>query len=110
VSDDSQRGSHGEEPEVIAAQKAGDEDRLMRGEDPQTTYLEDAEHWSGVYGELLAFKKDLLAFTQERIAAMKPPASNELATTDLVIMQAEYGRLRSRYDFWQQRRRELESA
>ncbi|MFN2464138.1 MAG: hypothetical protein ABR573_09600 [Candidatus Dormibacteria bacterium] len=93
--------------EVVAARKAGDEDRLMRGEDPATTYLEDAEHWTGVYSELLSFKQDLLAFTKGRIGRMAPPASNELATTDLVIMEAEYARLRSRHDFWETRRREL---
>ena len=95
------------EPEVVAAQKAGDEDRLMRGENPDTTFLEDVEHWVGVYSELLAFKQDLLDFTKGRIATMQPSASNELATTDLVIMEAEYGRLRSRHDFWENRRREL---
>jgi len=97
------------EPEVVAAQKAGDENRLMRGENPETTYLEDAEHWAGVYRELLAFKEDLLGFTKDRIERMKPPASNELATTDLVIMEAEYDRLKSRFDFWESRCRELAS-
>jgi tRNA/tmRNA/rRNA uracil-C5-methylase (TrmA/RlmC/RlmD family) len=82
----------------------------MRGENPDTTYVEDAEHWSGVYKELLAFKQDLLTFTKERIARMKPPASNELATTDLVIMEAEHDRLRVRFDFWEARRRELQQA
>ena len=107
---DNRRGDSGPpEPEVVAAKKAGDEDRLMRGENPGTTYLEDAEHWAGVYRELLAFKQDLLSFTKERIARMKPPASNELATTDLVIMEAEHKRLRSRFDFWENRRRELAS-
>lgn len=48
----------------------------MRGENPGTTYLEDAEHWVG-------------------------------ATTDLVILEAEHARLRGRFDFWEQRRREL---
>lgn len=94
-------------PEVVAAEKAGDEERLMRGENPDTTYLEDAEHWSGVYAELLAFKQDLLDFTKERIGRMRPPASNELATTDLVILEAEHARLRNRFDFWEKRRREL---
>lgn len=92
---------------MVAAQKAGDEDRLMRGENPETTYLEDAEHWIGVYRELLSFKQDLLAFTKDRVARMKPPASNELATTDLVILEAEHGRLLSRFDFWERRHREL---
>lgn len=95
------------QPEEVAAKKAGDEERLMRGENPDTTYLEDAEHWAGVYRELLAFKQDLLDFTKERIARMKPPASNELATTDLVILEAEHNRLRSRFDFWEKRRGEL---
>ncbi|MFN2466197.1 MAG: hypothetical protein ABR598_08045 [Candidatus Dormibacteria bacterium] len=100
--------SKSKQPEVVAAEKAGDEDRLMRGENPDTTYLEDAEHWAGVYRELLAFKLDLLEFTRDRIARMRPPASNELATTDLVILETEHDRLRSRFDFWENRRRELQ--
>ncbi|HEY8739865.1 MAG TPA: hypothetical protein VIN56_04665 [Candidatus Dormibacteraeota bacterium] len=103
-------GTDPRQPEEVAAKRAGDEQRLMRGENPDTTYVEDAEHWSGVYKELLAFKQDLLTFTKERIARMKPPASNELATTDLVIMEAEHDRLRVRFDFWEARRRELQQA
>ena len=98
------------QPEEVAAKKAGDEERLMRGENPDTTYLEDAEHWAGVYRELLAFKNDLLDFTRERIARMRPPASSELATTDLVILEAEHDRLRGRFDFWEKRRLELATA
>ena len=94
-------------PEEAAAHKAGDEERLMRGENPDTTYLEDAEHWAGVYRELLTFKQDLLDFTKERVARMKPAASDELATTDLVILEAEHHRLRGRFDFWERRRLEL---
>lgn len=108
MTENNQGGHSGQsKPEVAAAKKAGDESRLMRGEDPETTYLEDAEHWSGVYKELLAFKQDLLDFTKDRIARMKPPASSELATTDLVILEAEHERLRTRFDFWERRRRDL---
>ena len=106
-----QRGhSRKRQPEEVAADKAGDKERLMRGENPDTTYLEDAEHWAGVYRELLAFKNDLLDFTRERIARMRPPASSELATTDLVILEAEHDRLRGRFDFWEKRRLELATA
>ena len=59
---------------------------------------------------MLAFKQDLLDFTKGRIASMEPPASHELATTDLVILEAEHQRLRSRFDFWEQRRQELANA
>jgi hypothetical protein len=107
VTEGKKRESRQPQPEEVAAQKAGDEERLMRGENPETTYLEDAEHWAGVYRELLVFKQDILDFTKDRIARMRPPASNELATTDLVILEAEHERLRSRFDFWEQRRREL---
>ena len=107
MTDGQREGFELPEPEVVAAHKAGDEDRLMRGENPDTTYLEDAEHWAGVYRELLAFKHDLLDFTKERIGRMRPPASNELATTDLVILEAEHQRLRSRFDFWERRLRDL---
>src|ERR1700694_715420 len=54
VTEEQQGRPRQRQPEEVAAQKAGDEERLMRGENPDTTYLEDAEHWSGVYKELLA--------------------------------------------------------
>lgn len=107
MTEDKEREPGQRQPEEVASRKAGDEERLMRGEHPDTGYLEDAEHWAGVYRELLAFKRDLLDFTKDRIARMTPPAGNELSTTDLVILEAEHARLRSRFDFWERRRREL---
>ena len=104
-----EQGDHSgtRQPQEVAAHQAGDEERLMRGENPDTTYLEDDEHWAEVYRELLTFKQDLLDFSKERIARMKPAASDELATTDLVILEAEHHRLRGRFDFWEKRRLEL---
>ena len=99
--------SLGETPEERAADKAGDLDRLMPGEDPTTTYIDDALHWLGVYGELLEFKRSLIKFTKQNVATLSEPASDEVATTDMVMMAAELERLQARHDFWEGRRRDL---
>ena len=43
----------GDDQAEEAADKAVDPDRLLEGEDPSTTYLDDATHWVTVYSELL---------------------------------------------------------
>lgn len=91
----------------LAAERAADEGRLMPGEDPTTVFPEDIEHWLGVYQELLAFKRDLLNRTKESVGKMDGLASDEIASTDLVVLQGELERLQARLDFWESRRRDL---
>ena len=79
-------------------------DRLLDGEDPDTPYAEDAQHWAGVYGELLSFKEDLLATARQRLARMsETQAKKEVTGTDVQILEAERDRLRRRLQFWEGR-------
>jgi hypothetical protein len=86
-----------------AAEKAADADRLLEGEDPQTTYLEDAAHWVTVYSELLAVKRDLVGVSENRLPDLTEEASQEVATTDLVVLDAEMRRFSHRLAFWRER-------
>src|SRR5438105_4897456 len=92
-----------------AALKAGDVDRLLPGENPETTHAEDAEHWVEVYRELLEYKGRLLAVTQETLRQLpEEPARREVAETDQALINAERERFERRLGFWDRRLAELE--
>ena len=90
-----------------AAEKAVDTDRLLDGEDPESTVLEDAEHWVAVYEELTSFKGDVLGTTREHTEAMGRDATAEVLATDLPLLRAEAERLHRRLAFWRRRAEEL---
>lgn len=90
-----------------AADKAVDDDRLLEGENPDTTYLEDATHWVTVYSELLAVKRDLVGVSEGRLPDLPKEARREIATTDLVVLDAEMKRFSQRLSFWRERCVEL---
>jgi hypothetical protein len=95
------------EPADEAADRSVDDDRLLEGEDPQTSYLEDATHWVTVYSELLGVKRDLLGVAEERLHVLEPPVRREIASTDLVVLDAEMKRFSRRLEFWRARCLEL---
>ena len=86
-----------------AAHDSVDGDRLLEGEDPRTTYLDDATHWVTVYSELLAVKRDLLGVTEASLEGMQPEGRRELASTDLVVLDTEMKRFARRLEFWRGR-------
>ena len=93
-----------------AADKAADDDRLLEGEDPDTPYLEDASHWVTVYSELLAVKRELVGVSEDRLPDISTEARRELATTDLVVLDAEMKRFSRRLAYWRKRCVELGGA
>ena len=94
-----------------AAEKAVDGDRLLRGEDPSSPYLDDAVHWVSVYTELLQGKSAMLAALAERLAEMhEDEARREMGETDVSILSQEVKRFQERVDFWARRRNELKAA
>lgn len=86
-----------------------DPDRLLEGEDPTTTFLDDAKHWAHVYKELLEFKQNV-AGKAEKAADDLPDAAQPEAEADLTILEAERERLERRYQFWQNRLGELRTT
>jgi hypothetical protein len=92
--------------EEAAVQHAGDPNRLLPNEDPQTVLAEDASHWRTVYRELLRFKEGLLSVADRGLADLE----QELKVTDttaLALLRAQNQRLRHRLDFWERRLEEL---
>ncbi len=90
-----------------AAQRAIDPDRLLEGENPETPYLEDATHWVTVYADLLSVKRDLLGVSELRLPDLPKEARQEVATTDLVLLDTEMKRFSRRLTYWRQRCVEL---
>ena len=88
----------------------GDPDRLLRGEDPQTEYVDDARHWVAVYHELLDFKQDMLGRARGELEHISESAQQEVLDTDLPLMEAEAQRFEHRIRFWMGRLEELESS
>ena len=70
-------------------------------------YLEDATHWVTVYSELLGVKRDLVAVSESHLPEMPDEARRELASTDLVVLDAEMKRFSRRLEFWRARCVEL---
>ena len=99
-----------EEEEVReAVDKMVDRDRLLEGEDPETTNRAQAVHWMWVYAELLGFKRDVVDHAQIKGSSL-PAAAIEEVDTDLKLLDAERRRLEKRYRFWSARVKELSSA
>jgi DNA-binding response OmpR family regulator len=90
-----------------AAKAAVDPDRLIEGEDAKTTHAGDARRWITIYGELVAFKEELIARTEQAVTRMSVEAGAEVAKTDLPVMLAELQRLRKRLDLWHERHWEI---
>ncbi len=83
-------------------------DRLLDGEDPETSYVEDAAHWITVYSELVLFKERLVDAAQGGMLHLSDPLARQEATeVDLPVLLAERDRLRKRLDFWKEKQREL---
>jgi hypothetical protein len=96
------------QPGHRAARDIDDPNRLLHGEDPETTYLDDARHWLFVYEELLGFKHDIIQMTRRRAEELSDGAKEELMGTDIPILEAEERRLAARFEFWHGRVAELE--
>jgi hypothetical protein len=92
-----------------AALDAVEPERLLEGEDEETTYRDDAIHWTKVYTELLEFKRSLLSVAEQRVSSMSDDAGAEVMDTDLKVLTAEAARFERRLAFWQARTDELAS-
>jgi hypothetical protein len=92
-----------------ALERVRDPDRLLEGEDLDTTHLDDAKHWLHVYGELLGFKESVVGEAASSAVDLPEDAQPE-ADSDLTILEAERQRLRRRYGFWQARVAQLQPS
>lgn len=80
-----------------------DFDRLMEGENRNTTDPDDIDHWRAVYADLVNFKRKMLEDTHRHIAAV-PATESELGKNDVPFLEAEMRRLQNGLQFWEGRR------
>ncbi|HEX6548431.1 MAG TPA: winged helix-turn-helix domain-containing protein [Candidatus Dormibacteraeota bacterium] len=82
-------------------------DRLLLGEDPGTTHVEDARHWVSVYTQMLEFKERLLERAREDSRSLPKPARAEIDELDLPLLEQERDRVAERLQWWRARHWEL---
>lgn len=80
---------------------------LQAGEDPATPYLEDAEHWIGVYEELAAFKRQLIDQIDRQSADANHRESEQEIDRERRAAGLELDRILLHLEFWRHRSGEL---
>lgn len=83
-------------------------DRLLEGENPATTYNQDARHWIAVYRQMIAFKDQLLGRMRAQLEALSPAARQDVIDNDVSVLELQLNRYQRRIDFWYARQWELE--
>jgi DNA-binding response OmpR family regulator len=83
-------------------------DKLLEGENPATTYNQDARHWIAVYRHMIAFKDQLLGRMRSRVDALPPAARQDVIDNDVRVLELQLNRYQRRIDFWYARQWELE--
>ena len=85
------------------ARRALDRNRLLEGENPDSTSVEDAARWSAVYAELIEFKHSLLAQMRKGLPRLPLEAASEIRTVDMAIIRKQLERYEACRAFWAQR-------
>jgi DNA-binding response OmpR family regulator len=83
-------------------------DRLLEGENPFTTFQQDARHWVAVYRQMISFKVQLLARMRAQARTLPPAARRDVVDNDVSILEVQLRRYRRRIEFWYARQWELE--
>ena len=80
---------------------------LQAGEDVESPYLEDAEHWVSVYSELVEFKRDLLREIDSHVIDADHLHSEQEMGRDRQATELELERIQLHLDYWLERQRDL---
>lgn len=93
------------DPNAAESQPAADPmpSRLLPGEDLATPYLEEAEHWEAVYGELEHFIESLLEGPPQTDEAAPDRPSRDHVEGER-LLQVNLRDLRAHRRYWEQRR------
>jgi DNA-binding response OmpR family regulator len=79
----------------------------LEGEDITTSHWEDARHWMAIYGDLLRFKRGLLARVERELPTLSPIAQRA-AADDVKIIEDQLEGYQARLDLWYRRVWELQ--
>jgi DNA-binding response OmpR family regulator len=83
-------------------------DKLLEGENPASTYRQDARHWIAVYRQMIAFKDQLLGRMRAQLDTLPPAARQDVIDNDVRVLELQLNRYMRRIDFWYARQWELE--
>lgn len=83
-------------------------DRLLEGEDPATSFTQDARHWIAVYRQMIAFKDELLGRIRANVKTLPPAGRQDVMENDVAVLEQQLMRYRRRIEFWFARQWELE--
>jgi len=83
---------------------------LQAGEDVETPYLDDAEHWVSVYRELVDFKHEMLDQIDQHVVDADHVQSEQEMQRDRRATELELERIQLHLAYWQQRREELRGS
>lgn len=83
-------------------------DRLLEGENPTTTFTQDARHWIGVYRQMISFKDELLGRIRAQVDTLPPQGRRDVMENDVSILEIQLSRYQRRIEFWYARQWELE--
>ena len=83
---------------------------LLRGEDPSSPYLKDAEHWIAVYSELYKFIVGIIDQFRAAMRDFQEPGQEYLRSHDLLVHEKQIQRFAERLAFWRQRAADLQAA
>jgi hypothetical protein len=84
-----------------------DPNRLLPGEQTDTTVSEDAVHWASVYTKLRDTKLQLIANLRELMERQPDDVKDELERADVRMLEMQVQRFEKRLAFWQGRLAEL---
>ena len=76
---------------------------LQAGEDLESAYPDDAEHWFEVYRELARAKQELIEHVQEKIQCASTPVAAEELRRDEQLWKVELERIQLHRRYWQER-------
>ena len=99
-----------ERPEIEAARKGADPNRPIDGEDPSALSPHVVRRWLRTYAELESLEMELLDLLAFRAAQMSEDARHEAGETNFPVLVSQLDRFHKRRDFWQQRKREMETS
>ena len=94
---------------MAIAERSSESDPLLPGENRNSRFADDAEHWIAVYSEFIRFKEDLLASVEAERVELSDEVAAALSLTVVSQLTNQYQGLQRRLDFWRSRLAELKS-
>jgi DNA-binding response OmpR family regulator len=83
-------------------------DRLLEGEDPDTSFARDARHWIAVYREMISFKTDLLARVRTQLRKLPAAGRRDVSDNEVALIEGQLERYQRRLAYWYARHWQLE--